>query len=207
MHYSYRYYTHWLAIGGSYNPLNNQYGLEISNAYDESSLIHFEDHQDDFLAKLSFQSDFKSDFSYHGEFGWKYLYNKFISRLTVGYLRRKMSSFSFLNTETYVTFNGHIPNLINLTFRMGYQKLNGLENFGLNIGTKKRLGHDLHIGGSSGYYKDYFQHRLYLLYLVRSDDISTHHNILSHKISYEYINRFNFLTFTVAKPFVRNKNR
>jgi hypothetical protein len=196
----YDYNTRWASVGANYDLFNSVFGLQIGNGFDEEPLIHFEDFQDNFIFKVYGQTDFASDYSYGAKIGWTYPPIRYISRFSMEYTSRNYKSNDlFLNDLNLSTNLGYFRNTL-IIFKLGYQKLQDNDNFGITLGVEQGMK-NFYFGISSGYYFDYFHYKAYLHYGIY------HNGLYSLRTTYERIDKFNFLTLGLNYTFVRNNNR
>jgi hypothetical protein len=189
------YDTKWVTIGAGYDIINSDYGLSISNGYDEQPLIHFEDFQEPWVFKISGTTDFKRDYSLDAKFGRVYFVRHFsMPTLEIKKVYDVSSHFvhTDVNLSTEIWFSRFPGTLL---FKTGYQSLNGQDNLGAGIGWQNSHWKPCY-GIMLGYWMDYFTYRAYIQSFIYQQRIGL-------RAEYERIDNFDFLTFGIYLSFRR----
>ena len=189
--------AHWLSFGGSFEAINSVFGIQVSNGSDEEPLIHFEDFQDDILIKVYGQTDFNRNYSYGAEIGVTATKN--IGRTTlkydvINYEQNKLFLKDFNLTSKLTNFGN-----FGVIFRMGYEKFNERNRFGVGGGLQ-HIWNNFYLCINSRYYFGYFHHEAYLQMTIPSN------NMFSFKTVYSRIDDKIILSLGLNYTFLRKKN-
>lgn len=196
----YDYTSKWITVGADYDFINSKFGVRFSNGYDEQPLIHFEDFPDRFIYKASFRTGFNKDYGFGGAIGWLYP-TRHIDKITLEYDQVHYSGkdrFKYRNISiTGVKYLGFINS--DIILRAGFQSLNEHDNLGVSFGIQKVLLYNkLYSGLSAGYYGDYWIYSVYAQSFIYS-------NKWGLRLSYDRINRFDFLALGINFTIPRSK--
>lgn len=191
----YYYEYRWITIGGEYEIFNSTFGITLSNGLDENPLIHFEEFSENWMFKVSGNTDFKEDFSFETKITYKYLHSLRIQP-SIEYIYTDYESVNLKFSDLNISIGIWLKRIqSNLKIQFGYQALKGMNNVGAELGLEKRL-QKVYGGIMIGYYFDYFTYNAYLQSFI-------YKNQLSIKANYERIDKYDFLNIGLNYTFER----
>lgn len=195
--YSDAYQTKWITVGSDYDFVNSAFGITISNGYNESPLMHFEDFQEDFMYKINGKTDFDKGYSYGANWAWKYP-NRYLSLISIGFLQCNYPGKGFFYRDMNIAAKYYLRFMdTNLFLKAGHQTLNDSKNLGASLDLQKVLSYSrLYSGLSVGYYFDYFTYAAYLQGFV-------YKKIIGLRLDYERIDNYNFFNLGLSFTFNR----
>ncbi|MEK8181249.1 hypothetical protein WMW71_12955 [Flavobacterium buctense] len=191
------YNTKWMTIGSQYDCSSSTFGLVLSNGYDESPLIHFEDFSEDLIFKIQGNTNFERNHSIETDFGWKYPI-KHISAISIGFYQYDYWQRHFFHRDLNLSAETYIRKLdVSLKLKIAYQTLNDYENLGTDLEIRKVILYQkLYSGLAVGYYFDYFKYSAYIHGFV-------YRNKIGLRLSYEKIDTYDFLNVGLNYTFIR----
>lgn len=181
------YDTKWFTIGSQFDFVNSTFGFLISNGYDERPLIHFEDFSEDLMVKIQGTTDFQTDFSFGASVAYLYPI-RYVSLISINYKKFDYSVIGFNHQDINIAAKTEFkPLRAGLSVELGHQKLNELNNPGINIGLQKVLIYRrLYTAITCGYYGEYWTWSARIQGFVFKD-------LIGLGIKYNRIDNYNFL--------------
>ncbi len=210
----FNYNIKWYVKGMTYDTKHSLLGFSFSNGLKEKPILHFEDLQADILYYINAQTDFKNDYSLKFEFGLNdpFSYSRFLpfNHLFLEYIQRDLKLNDFFqrdfNIKSRIGFN--LFNFYSsLLVDFGHQTLRNNKNFGVSVGWQK--SHKIYSNSSSssfyygfliGNYKEYNNYSIFLHSFLFK-------NKMSFRLSYDKINRTDFLNIGLNLVFYKFKQK
>jgi len=183
-----------LTVGLEFDFINAMPGIQISNAYDEEPLIHFEDFADGFILKAHAHSDFHKDYAYGMQAGLLYPFWR-IHHLSAGYEQYRYWRRGFCFKEFHVEANTYTPFFKSFVhLKIAYHKRYQKKRLGLEAGIMPAFYHQhFYLGISGGYFGEYYTYSAYL-------QTYYYKNLLGLRLEFRQIDRFGF--FNVGVHFI-----
>ena len=190
------YNTKWMTIGTHYEFYYSTIGLELSNGYDERPLIHFEDFSEDFVFKLTGNTDFQENYSYSINVGWKY--PRYLSLIAIGFYDYNYLTSDFLFQDLNISGETYLKNTdITVKLKLAYHNLNSNNSAGIELGLSKIfIYRKLYAGLAAGYFFDYYSYSGFIKSFVYKD-------IIGIQLKYDKINTYDFLNLGMSFTFKR----